>query len=185
MKIMLTIILSLVSVFGYSCSCKDWFDTSVLERINQTDQIFEGIVNEVTTLDDKTLTIEFLLKRKIKGVDSLDVIVIQTSSGMCGSEFKQGENWLIFSNSNYTGVCSGNFQLFQNSFSEFPVSKASEKYKFYISKLQKFLNELSDLKTQREFVELDKNDMIIAKGEIGADKNPVNGWFYKNSVIKN
>tara|TARA_R110000850_G_scaffold275296_1_gene414408 strand:- start:46 stop:603 length:558 start_codon:yes stop_codon:yes gene_type:complete len=185
MKIILNIITLLISIFGYACSCKDWTEISVLERINKTDQIFEGNVNNINKLDDKTLSVEFLITRKIKGVDSLYSIIIQTSSEMCGSQFKKGENWLIFSNSNYTGLCSGNIQLFQGSFKEFPVSKVSKKYKFYISKLWTFLNEISDLKTIREFTEFDKNDRIIAKGYIGINKQTKGDWYYADFIIKN
>ncbi|WNH14178.1 hypothetical protein [Thalassobellus suaedae] len=185
MKIILNIIIFLISIFGYACSCKDWREISVLERINNTDQIFEGTVKSINKIDDKTLSIEFLITRKDKGVDSLNSIVIQTSTDMCGSQFKKGETWLIFSNSNYTGLCSGNIQLFQNSFKEFPVSKVSDKYKFYISKLQKFINEISELKIQREFVEFDKDNKIIAKGIIGTDKQIKDNWYYADFIIKN
>ena len=185
MKIILNIIIFLISIYGYSCSCKDWTEISVLERINKTDQIFEGTVNRINKLDDKTLSVEFLITRKIKGVDSLKLLVVHTSTDICGSKFKKNETWLIFSNSDYTGLCSGNFQLFQNSFKEFPVSNISDKYKFYISKLQKFINEISDLKTQREFVEFDKNKKIIAKGIIGIDKQMKDSWYYTDSIVKN
>ncbi len=184
-KVILNIILFLIPVIGHTCSCIDYTQISVLERINKTDQIFEGIVSNVSNLDEKTVAIEFLIKRKVKGVESLNKVVLKTSSGMCGSQFNQGENWLIFSETNYTGLCSGNFQLFQNSFQEFPISKVSDNYKFYITKLQHFINEISDLKTQREFVEFDQNKNIIAKGVIGSDKLPKEKWFYVDFIIKN
>ena len=75
MKIILNIIIFLISIFGYACSCKDWREISVLERINKTHQIFEGTVKNINKIDDKTLSIDFLITRKNKGVDSFEEVL--------------------------------------------------------------------------------------------------------------
>tara|TARA_R110002033_G_scaffold170966_1_gene215029 strand:+ start:66 stop:653 length:588 start_codon:yes stop_codon:yes gene_type:complete len=178
-KIILNFFL-LISIIGYSCTCTDLADIPVLERINSTEQIFEGIITEVKSESEFDLTAEFLITRKIKGVNTLDTIKIRTSKigSMCGIDFKIGQKWLIFSSSNYSGICNGNVILEKGTLNEFPNTKVPNEYKFYFSKLKNFLNKISALDSVTEITEYDQNDNVIAKGKIGKNKRPLGKWFY-------
>ncbi|OAD92278.1 hypothetical protein A7A78_08550 [Aequorivita soesokkakensis] len=170
----------LFSSVAYCCTCKDYRNTSVLERINTTDAIFEGTVSKIDTLDKSTISITFSITRKIKGVDSLSSIKIQTakSGSSCGSHFEVDEHWLIFSNSQYTGLCYGNLLLYDNSFKDFNLEPISKNYKFYYTKLKKFINQIADAKTEIELTEVDENNTIIAKGKLDSNRKPMADWFY-------
>ena len=181
LKILL-ILIFLISSIGYCCSCIDLTGKPVLEHINWTEQIFEGTIINIDFGNEIDITAEFVITRKIKGVDSLDKIKIKTSKSgpMCGIYFKKGQKWLVFSNSNRTGLCDGNIELGNNTLKEFSDSKAPYQHKFYYSKLIGFLNKISELITFTQLVEYDKERNIIAKGEIGQDKQPIGKWLYKD-----
>jgi len=178
----LQVIFFLASSIGYCCSCVDLTGRPVLELINSHEQIFEGIITKIDSENEFYLTAEFIIKRNIKGVKSLSKIKVRTlkSEAMCGIYFEKGQNWLIFSNSNQTGLCDGNIKLENCSLKEFTELIAHNQHKFYFSKLFDFLNQIKRLKENTELIEYDKESNIIAKGKIIKDKQPIGNWIYKD-----
>src|SRR5690606_21542103 len=143
MKQVIFLFLLFSMTVGYCCSCPKWENQSVLERINKTDQIFEGSVQAIKPIDEKNFNVVFLISKAIKGITLLDTIAIRIGTGVCDSKVSIGERWLIFSKSNYTSICAGNFQLFDRTFNDISFTEFSSKYSFYYSKLQRFLEEIS------------------------------------------
>jgi len=176
----LLIILLFTSTIGFSCTCEILTDRTVMERINETEKIFEGIITNVKSVSEFEYSAEFQITRKIKGVDAFEKISINTMKmgSMCGSSFKKGEKWLIFSSSNSTGKCNGNLVLKNGTLNDYPSSKLPDQYKFYFKKLRAFINQIAELKDATELIEYDKNQNLIAKGIIGKDKKPFGEWFY-------
>ena len=178
----LQIIFFLTSSIGYCCSCVDLTGRPVLELINSHEQIFEGIITEIDSENEFYLTAEFVIKRKIKGVESLSKIKVKTlkSGAMCGVYFEKGQKWLIFSNYNQTGLCDGNIKLDNCSLKEYTELIAHYQHKFYFSKLIYFLSQIDKIKESTELIEYDKENRIISKGKIRKNKQPIGNWIYKD-----
>ncbi|MBX2827516.1 MAG: hypothetical protein KTR22_05105 [Flavobacteriaceae bacterium] len=179
-----------VSTLSYACTCAGLVEIPVLKRLNSTEKVFEGQVTEVTEKNEFSLITTFQITRQIKGVRSMEYIQVESSNNgaMCGIRFDVGERWLVFSNSGYTGLCSGNIRLTGNTFDDNDTSYANEHYQFYFSKLKKFLNLYAERKLKKKLVEHDEAGNLIAKGTLGKDNAVIGDWYYmvygKEEIVK-